>query len=130
MKQAATLMLPAPFCPPVGDPIVTPLDPTSLISLAVKGEVVAPIGTAPAVNVVRCEGPPTSIVPVPVSGEGDTTMLVSPAVMLTEPPPPGQLPVLMLPLESRTSPLAQVPLAKPDISGVPRTVRFCTVGEG
>jgi hypothetical protein len=87
MKQPAMLIVPAPFAPPVGAPITTPACPTSAISLATKGDVPAPIGNVPAVKVVRCDGPPTVIVPVPVIGEGETTMLVSPPVMLTDPPP-------------------------------------------
>jgi hypothetical protein len=78
----APVQLPAVHAPPL------PMTQSPLTAASAEnGDVPLPRGNAPAVNVVRCEGPPTSIVPVPVSGEGDTTMLVSPAVTLTEPPP-------------------------------------------
>jgi hypothetical protein len=83
IKSPVELIVPAPFWPPGGAPIVTPIEPTSVISLTTNGDAPAPIGTVPAVKLVICDGPPTVTVPVPVNGDGDTTILVSPAVMLT-----------------------------------------------
>ena len=87
MKQPVMLIVPAPFWPPVGDPTVTPPDATSVISLATNGEVPAPIGTVPAVKVVRSDGPVSDSVPVVVIGPPERGALVAMLVTVPEPPP-------------------------------------------
>ena len=89
MKQPVMLIVPAPFWPPVGEPIVTPPDATSVISLATNGEVPAPIGTVPAVKVVRSDGPVSDSVPVVVIGPPDSGALV--AILVTVPVPPPDI---------------------------------------